>query len=153
MIIPRELLPDHCMSLAEQPQLDGIMKVPVILELLLIYDEIDTASEGDFRENATTLIFTLGQTTATFVIETVDDAFVEATETFRVELSNPTGGAQIRDGIRDQVEDGTVFDGELPTLMSKEVTSIIKSYKKSFGLLPVIIPLDKYLFGIFSVGL
>ena len=92
-------------------------------------DEIDTASEGDFRENATTLIFTPGQTTATFVIETVDDAFVEATETFRVELSNPTGGAQIRDGIRDQVEDGgeasvAIVDNDNLELSLADVTVI-----------------------------
>ena len=47
----------------------------------------------------------------------------------------------------------TVFEGELPTLISKAVTSIIKSYKKSFGLLLVSLPLAKYLFEIFFVGL
>ena len=37
----------------------------------------------------------------------------------------------------------TDFDGELPTLISKDVTSITKSYKKSLGLFPVIIPFAK----------
>ena len=68
--------------------------------------DTDTASDADFTASEATLVFEPGQTTATFIIPISDDAFVEADETFRVELSNPTGGAQIRDSIRDQVADG-----------------------------------------------
>ena len=53
---------------------------------------------SDFQSKSGTVTFAAGSTTATFTIAIVGDRTSEPTETFRVVLSGPTGGATIADG-------------------------------------------------------
>lgn len=54
----------------------------------------DTALPGvDYTETATNLVFLAGETGKTVLIPILNDQVAEPYETFRVTLSNPTGGA------------------------------------------------------------
>ncbi len=64
----------------------------------------DTASAGDFADTGALLVFFPGVTSMTFVVETFDDSMLEDPETFRVQLTDPTGGA----GINPDAAVGTV---------------------------------------------
>jgi hypothetical protein len=50
---------------------------------------------SDYQTKTATLTFAAGQTTATFAVTIVNDRVVEGNETFRVALTNATGGASI----------------------------------------------------------
>ena len=62
-----------------------------------------TTSDGtglagvDYAATSGTLIFGDGITSESFVVSVIDDSAVEAVKTFTVALSNPTGGAVLRD--------------------------------------------------------
>ena len=53
---------------------------------------------SDFTPVSGTLTFAPGETTKTVLVQTVDDTIAEPTETFTLNLSNPTGGAIIING-------------------------------------------------------
>jgi Calx-beta domain len=58
-----------------------------------------TATAGsDFTATSGTLTFAAADTSKTFVVSTLDDAALEATETIGAALSSPTGGATITTG-------------------------------------------------------
>jgi hypothetical protein len=67
-----------------------------------------TATAGtDYVAASDTLTFAPGQTTRTIVVRTLDNALSEATETFAINLSNPTGAT-----IADGQAVGTITDNE-----------------------------------------
>ena len=55
----------------------------------------DTAESDDFVAGSQVLTFAPGVTSLTFTVNTNDDALLESAETFRVELTDPTGGAVV----------------------------------------------------------
>jgi len=67
---------------------------------------------GDYTANSGTVTFAPGDTSETVTVNTVDDAIPEATETFDVNLSNPTGNATIADGTGV----GTINDNDVANL-------------------------------------
>ena len=77
---------------------------------------VDSAEASDFVANTATLTFAAGQTTATFTVDTTSDDVYEGAETFRVELSNPSEGAQINDGtgVVTILDDGNGPDPDGP---------------------------------------
>lgn len=54
-----------------------------------------TAGASDFTASSGTLVFSPGQTVRTVSVSTIADTLQEGTESFSVNLSNPTGGASI----------------------------------------------------------
>jgi hypothetical protein len=86
---------------------------------------------GDYTPTSGTVTFAPGDTSQPVTVQTIDDTLIEGTETFTVNLSNPTGNATIVDGtgVGTIVSDGpdfpptanagpdqTVFEGSLVTL-------------------------------------
>ncbi len=65
---------------------------------------------GDYTSATGTVTFAPGDTSETVTVQTIDDADVEATETFDVNLSNATGNAAILDGLGV----GTILDNDQP---------------------------------------
>lgn len=83
------------------------------------YQTVDgtAAAPGDYNAVAsTTLIFAPGQTGKPVTVTVNADALAEGTETFGVNLSNPTGGATIDDGTGT----GTITD---PTVAGQALIS------------------------------
>ena len=64
---------------------------------------------GDYTAGTGTVTFAPGDTSETVSVQTNDDALVEGTETFDVNLSNPTGNAAIADGLGV----GTINDNDV----------------------------------------
>ena len=64
-------------------------------------------SDSDFTATSGTLTFAPGQTTRTILIQTLNDAAAEGTETFTLTLSNPVGAT-----ITDGQATGTITDDE-----------------------------------------
>ncbi|PKB14611.1 hypothetical protein B0I00_2209 [Novosphingobium kunmingense] len=80
-----------------------------------------TTSAADFAGPLTgTVHFDAGQTSATITVQIAGDTFVEASETFAVVLSNPTGGATILDGSGA----GTIVADDLPPVANVFVNEI-----------------------------
>ena len=74
-------------------------------EVSVDYTTVDgTAVSGqDFTAASGTITFADGQTTADIVISLIDDADVEATEAFAIEISNPAGGATLGAVVSQEV--------------------------------------------------
>ena len=64
---------------------------------------------GDYTAGTGTVTFAPGDTSETVSVQTNDDALVEGTETFDVNLSNATGNAAIADGLGV----GTINDNDV----------------------------------------
>jgi len=60
---------------------------------------VDAIAGSDYAAKNGTLSFASGEATKTISIATFSDSLVEATETFRVVLSNPTAGATIASAL------------------------------------------------------
>jgi hypothetical protein len=75
-----------------------------------------TAGVGDFQARSGTLVFAPGETAKTVIVTTNNDLRIEATETFSLNLSGPTGGATIARGQGI----GTIYDIEPPDPMCGE---------------------------------
>jgi hypothetical protein len=72
-----------------------------------------TATAGsDYTAASGTVTFAPGITSQTVTVNTIDDNLVEGTETFNVNLSNPTGNATIADGTGV----GTIIDNDVANL-------------------------------------
>jgi YD repeat-containing protein len=69
----------------------------------------DGASASDFTATSGTLTFTSSQTTKTIVVATTNDNIHEYSETFRLNLTNATGGAS----ISDNQGAGTIVDNDV----------------------------------------
>ena len=67
----------------------------------------------------TTLTFAPGETSKTVDVNVVDDALIEANETFTVGLSNPTNAT-----LGTAVGTGTINNDELPPLVSVNDLSV-----------------------------
>lgn len=81
-----------------------------------------TASTNDYNSFTGTFAFAVNETSKTVSIATVDDTNVESSETVRLNLSNPTGGAAIGDAQgtgtivdNDESEGGGGSDEHCPT--------------------------------------
>jgi hypothetical protein len=75
-----------------------------------------TAGTGDFQARSGTLVFAAGQTAKTVVVTTNTDFLIEATESFSLNLSGPTGGATIARGQGI----GTIYNSDPPEPMCGE---------------------------------
>jgi len=64
---------------------------------------------GDYTSATGTVTFAPGDTSETVTVSTIDDALVEGTETFDVNLSNATGNSAILDGMGV----GTILDNDV----------------------------------------
>jgi archaellum component FlaG (FlaF/FlaG flagellin family) len=64
---------------------------------------------GDYAAGTGTVTFAAGDTSEPVTVQTADDALVEGTETFNVNLSNVTGNASIADGTGV----GTINDNDV----------------------------------------
>ncbi len=64
---------------------------------------------GDYTAATGTVTFAPGDTSETVTVQTIDDALVEGTETFAVNLSNASGNAAIADGLGV----GTILDNDV----------------------------------------
>jgi YD repeat-containing protein len=67
-----------------------------------------SAGAGDFSARSGTATIAAGQTSVTILVPTIDDSLLEATETFTLNLSAPTGGATISDAQAV----GSIFDND-----------------------------------------
>ncbi len=70
----------------------------------------NTASVNDFTSNTGTLSFASGETAKTFTVQTIQDSFVEANETFAVSLTNPTNGAILN--ATNSAATGTIINND-----------------------------------------
>lgn len=77
-----------------------------------------SAGSSDFYASSGSLTFSPGQTAKTISVSTKQDSLLEATETFTVNLSNPTAGATIADG---QAVGSIIDDDELDDPMCGNV--------------------------------
>lgn len=73
---------------------------------------------SDYTASSGTLSFTSVQTSQTVVVATINDAILEPTETFHVNLSAPTGGATLSDGQGV----GTIIDNDTANSPPNAVT-------------------------------
>ncbi len=82
--------------------------------------ENDTAVAGqDYIAKTGTLTFLQGETAKTFTVASTNDTKVEAAETFKVKLSNPTNGASIGAVATSTV---TITDNDIPGIKVNDVT-------------------------------
>src|SRR5207244_3355751 len=78
-----------------------------------------TALAGtDYTATSGTLTFAPGETIKTIVIQTVDDTAIEVSETFTVNLSNPTGGV-----ISAGQGTGTILDNDTKFYVVNDTTT------------------------------
>ena len=81
-------------------------------------DSAQSADAADLTGDLSgTVTFAAGQTSATITIGVVGDTLPEPTEFLTLELSNPTGGADIRDGVAT----GTILNDEVLDLQIGEI--------------------------------
>ena len=73
-------------------------------------------AESDYTAGGGTVVFEPGVTTRTIIVPTLDDALAEASETFSVSLTNPTGAT-----IADGQGTGTITDDDPPTVLGRHV--------------------------------
>lgn len=67
-------------------------------------DPTSAAASQDYMTNTGTLVFGPSETMKQFTVPILEDSIYEGTETFSVTLSNPTGGAAVRDPFTAQVQ-------------------------------------------------
>ena len=85
---------------------------------VILGDNAQSADAADFAGALSgTVIFAAGQSSAIITIEVAGDTQPEPTEFFGVELTNPTGGADIRDGEAT----GTIINDEALNLQIGEI--------------------------------
>jgi hypothetical protein len=72
-----------------------------------------------------TVVFAPGETSKTILIQTIDDLNVDPTLTFTVNLSNPTGGANIARGQGT----GTILDGDATKFYVADAASRDRLYR------------------------
>ncbi len=77
----------------------------------------NTASATDFTPASGLLTFAAGELSKTFSVATTQDQLVEASETFTVTLTNPTGGIEFATTpMRSDVALGTITDDDSATV-------------------------------------
>jgi hypothetical protein len=87
--------------------LDNPQPAPVTVQFATA--DGSAVAPGDYTSATGTVTFAPGDVSEDVVVQTVDDALVEGTETFDVNLSNPTGNASIADGLGV----GTINDNDV----------------------------------------
>ena len=69
---------------------------------------VTATANSDYSQVNSTLTFEPGVTSRTILVPSIDDLELEGTETFNVNLSNPTGGAE----LADHVGEGQIVDDD-----------------------------------------
>ena len=100
----------------------------------------NTASVNDFTSNTGTLSFASGEAAKTFTVQTIQDNFKEANETFAVSLTNPTNGATLN--VTNSAATGTIINNDFGVRWNLDVDGDGKVTALSDGVM-----LMRYLLG------
>ena len=87
-----------------------------------------TAEAGsDYAVASGTLTFTVGETTRTISVPTLDDTIPEVEEGFTVVLSNPS-----LVGLEDDTGEGTITDDDVPALAIDDAPAVVEGGTAEF---------------------
>ena len=93
------------------------------------FETVDGTAEADSDYTAAsgTLTFTVGETTRTISVPTLDDTVPELEEGFTVVLSNPSGA-----GLEDDTGAGTITDDDVPALAIDDAPAVVEGGTAEF---------------------
>lgn len=96
---------------ASQAVFNVSLIAPSLSAITVDYDIVggNATADVDFVAGSGTITFAAGQTSRTILVETINDALVEANETFFINLSNPSGAV-----LADSQGVGTIIDDDAP---------------------------------------
>ena len=93
------------------------------------FETVDGTAEAgsDYTAASGTLTFTVGETTQTISVATLDDTVPEVEEGFTVVLSNPSGA-----GLEDDTGEGTITDDDVPALAIDDAPAVVEGGTAEF---------------------
>ena len=93
------------------------------------FETVDGTAEAgsDYTAASGTLTFTVGETTETISVPTLDDTVPEVEEGFTVVLSNPSGA-----GLEDATGEGTITDDDVPALAIDDAPAVVEGGTAEF---------------------